>query len=289
MPFFNFRRNQNAPATSQGAAPESAETLRRRAKHRLIGSVVLVLAGVIGFPLVFDTQPRPVAVDIPIEIPGKTAVKPLVRPPVAPANVVAVPPPIASPSALPITATTPATPPSRAPSERVAAAASLAPEEEIVPSKAATAQAKPLSAATKPEAKAEAKPTPQPLPKVDAKAVADAKPSSADEAARARALLNGTAPVAVSAPAATSGSDSTERFIVQIGAFAEVIKAREARLKVEGAGLKTYTQVAETTGGKRIRVRVGPFATRTEADKAASKIKILGLPAAILTLQVSQE
>lgn len=283
MPFFNFRRNQNASATSQGVAPESAETLRRRAKHRLIGSVVLVLAGVIGFPLVFDTQPRPVAVNIPIEIPGKTAVKPLVRPPAAPANVVAVPPPIASPSAVP---TTPATPPSRAPSERVAAAASLAPEEEIVPSKAAPAQAKPLSAATKPEAKAkaEAKPTPQPLPKVDAKAVADAKPSSADEAARARALLNGTAPIAVSALAATPGSDSTERFIVQVGAFAELIKAREARLKVEGVGLKTYTQVAETTGGKRIRVRVGPFATRAEADRAASKIKTLGLPAAILTL-----
>jgi DedD protein len=56
------------------------------------------------------------------------------------------------------------------------------------------------------------------------------------------------------------------------------------RLKVERAGLKTYVHVAETPQGKRIRVRVGPFATRAEADKAAAKIKTLDLPAAILTL-----
>jgi DedD protein len=74
------------------------------------------------------------------------------------------------------------------------------------------------------------------------------------------------------------------RFVVQVGAFAENEKAREVRLKVERAGLKTYVHVAETPQGKRIRVRVGPFATRAEADKAAAKIKTLDLPAAILTL-----
>ena len=72
--------------------------------------------------------------------------------------------------------------------------------------------------------------------------------------------------------------------VVQVGAFADADKAREVRQKLEKAGLKTYTQVAETKDGKRIRVRVGPFATKAEADKAASKIKTLDLPAAILTL-----
>ena len=72
--------------------------------------------------------------------------------------------------------------------------------------------------------------------------------------------------------------------MVQVGAFADAVKAREVRLKLEKAGLKTYTQVAETAAGKRIRVRVGPFATRAEADKAASKIKSLDLQAAVLTL-----
>ena len=48
--------------------------------------------------------------------------------------------------------------------------------------------------------------------------------------------------------------------------------------------LKTYTNIADTKDGKRIRVRVGPFASRSEADKAAEKIKGLDLPAAVLTL-----
>ncbi len=76
MAFFKFRKGGDEHPTPP-SAPESVEVLRRRAKHRLIGAAVLVLAGVIGFPLLFDNQPRPIAVDIPIEIPDKNKVKPL--------------------------------------------------------------------------------------------------------------------------------------------------------------------------------------------------------------------
>ena len=72
--------------------------------------------------------------------------------------------------------------------------------------------------------------------------------------------------------------------MVQVGAFAEAARAQEVRQKLERAGLKTYTNVAETKDGKRIRVRVGPFATKAEAEKAAEKIKKLNLPAVLLTL-----
>jgi DedD protein len=51
--------------------------VRRRARHRLIGAVVLVLIAVVGFPLMFDTQPRPVAVDTPILIPDRPTTTPL--------------------------------------------------------------------------------------------------------------------------------------------------------------------------------------------------------------------
>jgi DedD protein len=54
--------------------------------------------------------------------------------------------------------------------------------------------------------------------------------------------------------------------------------------KLERAGFKNYTNVAETKDGTRIRVRAGPFASRAEADKAAEKIKGLDLPASVLTL-----
>ena len=106
-----------------------------------------------------------------------------------------------------------------------------------------------------------------------AKAEPAAKPAEAD---RARALLEGKT--------AEKPDAANQRIVVQVGAFADVARAREARLKLERAGLKTYTHVADTPDGKRIRVRVGPYATKTEADKAAARVKALGLPAAILTL-----
>ena len=71
---------------------------------------------------------------------------------------------------------------------------------------------------------------------------------------------------------------------MQVGAFSEDAAAREARSKVEKLGLKTYTQVVDTPAGKRIRVRVGPFASKGEADSAAGKIRSAGLPSAIISL-----
>lgn len=244
------------------------EVVRKRAKHRLIGSAVLVLAGVVGFPLLFDTQPRPISVDIPIEIPGKNSVKPLLMP--------------AKPE--------PATVLSPSGTAAVAASSSLTPKEEIITEKGPVsppvvvvapvlpAQAAPKTEA-KPEPKAQPKPEAKQEPKPDVRP--EAKPvAKADDGARAKALLDGQTAAAPATPA-TSGED---RLVVQVGAFADADKAKEVRQKLEKAGLKTYTQVAETKDGKRIRVRVGPFATKAEADKAATKIKALDLPAAILTL-----
>ena len=157
------------------------------------------------------------------------------------------------------------------------ASASLSAKEEIVAPKTDK----------KPEVKVEAKPIVKAEPKMAAKPEIKPTPKPAtDEAAKALAILEGKEPpkTASTATAVTSVDATVGRFVVQVGAFAENQKAREVRLKVERAGLKTYVHVAETPQGKRIRVRVGPFATRAEADKAAAKIKTLDLPAAILTL-----
>jgi DedD protein len=40
----------------------------------------------------------------------------------------------------------------------------------------------------------------------------------------------------------------------------------------------------DTGAGKRIRVRVGPFSSREQADKALARIRALGLKAVVLTL-----
>jgi hypothetical protein len=64
MAWFKFGKSSETAALSD-APVETAENLRSRAKRRLIGALVLVLTAVIGFPLLFDTQPRPVLVDEP--------------------------------------------------------------------------------------------------------------------------------------------------------------------------------------------------------------------------------
>jgi DedD protein len=151
----------------------------------------------------------------------------------------------------------------------------VAPEKSPPPEKVAVAPPAapaPAPAEAPPPAAPEAKPQPDRVPK----AAAAPTPKSED-GAKAKALLEDK-------PVQVAAASDAGRFVVQVGAFADVAKARAARLKVERAGLKTYTNVTETKDGKRVRVRVGPFANRAEADKAAAKIKGLDLPAAILTL-----
>ncbi len=311
MAFFKFRwplggaskgRDERPPASSQG---DSVEVLRRRARHRLIGAAVLVLAGVLGFPLLFDTQPRPIPVDIPIAIPDKNK-SPALSLPTPPVAVSSASDSGIGPDEEVVSSSSPRTETRAAVAKPAAEPRKEAPKAEpksevkVEAKTEAKSEPKPEHK-DKPEARAERKPDPKPEskpePKPEARAVAKAEPKpepkpepksdaksdgkAADDAARARALLEGKS--AADTQHAPAAADSA-RFIVQVGAFSDATKARDARLKLEKAGLKTYTQVIETGDGKRIRVRVGPFAGKAEADKAASRIKSLDLPASILTL-----
>ena len=54
------------------ARPISDEELqlRKRARRRLIGAIVLVTAVVVALPMVLDSEPKPVSQDINIRIPS---------------------------------------------------------------------------------------------------------------------------------------------------------------------------------------------------------------------------
>lgn len=270
MAFFKFRKGGDEHA-APAPAPESVEAMRTRARHRLIGASVLVLAGVIGFPLLFDSQPRPISIDIPIEIPDKATVKPLGTAPQAkPASDVVVE--------------------SDAGKEHVSAASApvAAPASRVTAGTVAVASGTAAVVASKPVAKPDSKP-PEKLvekpvakpPEKPAEKPADKPAVRTDDGAKAQALLEGKD---VQKPASASVAAVTGRFVVQIGAYSDGAKAHEARVKLEKAGLKTYTQVVQPKEGKRIRVRVGPFESKAEADKVAEKIRKLDLPAAILEL-----
>ncbi|MEY3674626.1 MAG: hypothetical protein RJB47_1334 [Pseudomonadota bacterium] len=255
MAFFKLRfPGQSASAEAVTAGPnENIEVVRRRARHRLIGAVVLVLVAVIGFPLLFDAQPRPVAVDTPIVIPERQAAAPLL-------GAASVPPEQA-----------PAKPLLPAP-EPVTPQASLDAREEVVPSeKEKTAEKVAEKPAEKaPAAKEEVKASPP--AKSDKPEKSSPAATAKEEASKAQALLDGKADAA------------TGRFIIQAGAFSDAAKVREVRRKLEQAGFKTYTQVVEKDGKSSTRIRVGPFASREEADKVVARIRKLDLQASVLKL-----
>ena len=227
MDLLSLFRRSAAPAEaprgkrsrSAAAHDQAVQQLRQRARHRLIGAAVLIGLGLLAFPLVFETQPRPVPMDLPIVIPAKETA-----------------PPLAAPSQM--------------------AVASL------------------------PEA---ARRLPEPAPVLEATPPPEAEPVT-------EAPTVASAPVAAvvapkpSATAAEAAPPAAGRFIVQVGAFADRAAAQAVRLKLERKGLKTYTQVAKTKDGDRIRVRLGPFADRAEADKVAATAKSLGLVGQVLTL-----
>jgi DedD protein len=294
MALFKFRKaDDDRPQSSQ--ATQSIEVLRKRALHRLIGSAVLVLLGVVGLPLLFDHQPRPITVDIPIEIPDAAKVPPLggasapaILPnssPSKPESSAPVKVPTASnpaPAAgrAPVVAPPVVVPPASAP-QPVAPKPTPAPQPAQVSKSVPAASEKPAAAANKPTDKPTDKPSEKPTEKPVA---APEKNKTPDDGAKARALLEGRTPPKEPAHSKPTNDAEVGRFVVQFGAFTDVQKAHEARLKVEKAGFKTYAQVVESAQGKKYRVRVGPYTQKNEADKAAQKIKALDLPAAVLKL-----
>ena len=250
-------------ATSRTQAPhESAAVTQARihARRRLIGAAVLLLLGVLLFPLVFETQPRPLRMDLPMVVapdkaggaPGAASVSGSLG------SSVAVPPPAVA--AATATAATTATPtPGAAPAPTVRPAPPMITE---------TAEPEPQAAAQTGAQPATPAPRAASTPAASKTAPPAARPASAPAKAASK-------PAATAAAAAAPASqDASARFVVQVGAFADDATVRQTRQKVEKLGLKTYTQEVNTDAGKRVRVRVGPFATRDEASQVLNKLRV---------------
>jgi DedD protein len=281
LPFFRSKDPADGPARpgrgkAAGAAALADEgpvqAARTRARRRLIGALVLLAVGVVGFPVLFETQPRPLPLNTPILLPEGTPARvaggavsavtePAASAPAAPRNL-PVPPPDAGSESPALTG--PASAPAVAPTVASVAAGT----EPVSVKKAASAPQTAPALGAPPAASAPAKVQPiRPDP---------VRPEGAKtEPARAE----GAKPARAASEPATAG-----RFVVQVGAYNDVERLRAARQKVEKLGYKTYTQEVESPSGKRTRVRLGPFVTRDEAEAAAGKVKAAGLQANILAL-----
>ena len=282
MTFGAPRNSARRPSRGDDSDSQSQDSLRARARRRLIGAVALVLLGVIVFPLVFDSKPKPVPSNIALDIPSQSKAPGLAVPASAPML------PAASSVAVPSGERAAV---AHAASAVAAAPAPVPPEPEV----ASKPVPQPIPAAPKPSPVQQAEPVASPpVPKPPAPTPEQARQLAS--ARQALAALEGKSPDQISTAQAEAAlankkhaaqedaAPSKARFVVQAGAFADAHAAQSVRAKIEKAGFKTYTQVVDTAQGKRVRVRIGPFATRDEAERALHKLQALGLSGAVLTL-----
>jgi len=265
--FYSRAEEEPAPRAKRGAKAARREPAdpalpeKKRARRRLVGAVALVLAMAIGLPMILDSEPKPLASDISIQIPSKGKSAPADPAPSEPA------PPARSATPQPVA---PAAPPS--------APASLDAAEEIVETPA------PKQAQSTPPARPPAEQLAHPAPPPEAKKPEVKKPepkkaeikdkpaARSDDEARALAILEGK-PVP---PAPKTAEAKSGKFVLQVAALASADKVSEVRGKLSEAGITSYTQKVATASGERIRIRIGPFASRDDAEKMRVRLGKLG-------------
>jgi cell division protein FtsN len=164
------------------------------------------------------------------------------------------------------------------------AVASQAAPTPLAPLAPPAEQAAPQEAAKKAPETVEAKPAPAPTEEkaVPAKAAKKSKLTKAERLAKAKAdKAEKAAAKAAKKEAANTAAAETGKFLINVGLFADANNARNAYVKLQDAGLPALSQEVTSSKGPRTRVRVGPFESQPEADRAAERIRALKLDAAI--------
>ena len=203
---------------------------KQRARRRLIGATALVLAAIIGLPMIFDADPnKPLADDVETQIPDKTSPAPeSLKPQAVPQSV------------------TPKT---------VEPAAPMPPP--VLPEPASEAKAAPEpTKIVKPNADASDKPAPDKT--TESKAPAEEDQSQVKEKAR--------------------------KYLLQVAAVNSKTKADDLKSRLKESGIKAYSEKVSTKDGDRFRVRVGPFASREEAEKMQARVKKMGLNGSVQSM-----
>jgi cell division septation protein DedD len=139
------------------------------------------------------------------------------------------------------------------------------------------------SAAPVDKSSAPAKPSAKDAKKAAALAKKEKAAREKQAAAQAKTRQQEAKATATKPPAASPVpvASTEEKFLINVGLFADPNNARNAYVKLQDAGLPAVSQEVKSSKGPLTRVRVGPFETQTEADAAADKIRGLKLEAAV--------
>jgi DedD protein len=216
--------------------------LKKRARRRLIGAIVLVTAVAVVLPMVLDSEPRSSNPSISIQIPAQDA------------GVIAKPPAPLKPA-------------------ESAAAKTAAGAEAVAPA--------PVAAKPEPKAEAKAPAETRPAAKAEARAAEtrspDSKPAQSRPVETQPSAKTEARVAEAKAETAKESAKSAGGYVIQVAALSDAAKAKELQAKIAAGGLKAYTEVVQTAKGPVTRVRVGPYASREAAEKARPQLQKLQL------------
>ena len=303
------------------SAADASLAEKKKARHRLVGAIALCLVAAFVVPMLLESEPRTGLRSLPMTVEAAAnstrADQPWIRPPVAheaarsvmPDQVVMLEEGAAGQPATsgqgaprapgdqpsvnlpdlsartgqdPETPATPAVPPSSPQPVRSAASDTAAGRGRAAAGQDAANPARPARPATSPSANTAQRPAnaplPKPLPMTQGGAQSDAD-SRPDVLARLIDQVDSG-----SNAARPTARQQSRRFLVQVGAYSNVKSARAAVDRVAKAGLNAYQETVKTSNGDWIRVRVGPFASREDAEQAQQALKRAGVTAALIAL-----
>jgi DedD protein len=278
----------------------AVEELKRKARRRLVGAIVLALAAATILPLLLEQEQKPLGDDISVQIPpvdgskfvsglkadkSGDAVSGTLRgaepAPAAPATSTA-------PTA--ISAPVPVAPAAAGAAAGRAATAAGAQTKGMAPGAGAAADASGASKDSRATG-GNAAVAGNGAAAVNSSAGADGRSAGAAAGSQAPASTN-----AVSAAASPAAAESTaanpaapgsppagaaeaakpEGYVVQLGAFTDKYGANALARKLKKIGYPAYTEPVETGRGTLWRVRVGGYPTRQAATDARARLKADG-------------
>lgn len=241
----------------------NVDELRRRARRRLIGAVVLALAAAVFVPMLLENDPKPLGEDVSVKIPQEDnakfvnrlsdkGAKTTARESTAKSETVKEPAKVeAAPTSAPATL-----PESTAPVTNVPPPTKSISQAE---QKVLGASAKPAATAA-PAAIAVPAAAPAPTPNVAPPAPVDQTKDPTKDAAKD--------------PTKDAAKDAAkEGFSVQLAAFADDKGANALANKLKRAAYPAYTEPLTTSKGTLWRVRVGPYPSREAAIDVRDKLK----------------
>jgi len=252
-------------------ADQIVDEMKRKARRRLVGAIVLALAAAIILPMLLEKEPRPLGDDVSVKIPPVDEGKFINRLTGKSGDSKALPKideKVESKSS---------TPKAEPRSETGAVAGAAAPESTSGKKSVAEAEQRVLAPPAKNAAKGDNDAAPVQEGRSDVKGSSEAKsmPADARPTPDAKPAEEKTPTQVAKAQPASSATSAAKAdgYVVQLAAYADDKGANSLANKLKRAGYAAFVEPVHTSRGTLWRVRVGGYGSKPEADAARAKLK----------------